>query len=126
MEEPLPNLPWATFVMGTMPAWWSHAEDNRASEPFIGLTQWQKELAAAGYADLDHLNPDREQRTTSVMTARVRVRKQVEKRITLLCNSKESLPSGVLDELTARGFRLDLCSLGQKPPHAQDILAFLV
>ena len=126
LEEPRPGLSWAKFALGTLLRWWSHAEDlNRVDEPFIGPERWQDELAAAGFADVNHVKPDSEHWTNNVLVARPRHPKTPTKRVTLLCDGTKAEPNLIINELEGRGYEIDRCSLGQTPPPGQDVLALL-
>jgi acyl transferase domain-containing protein/NADPH:quinone reductase-like Zn-dependent oxidoreductase len=127
LREPRPGLLWVKFILGTLPGWWSHAEDlGRTDEPFISAGKWRDALSAAGFADIDHVKPASEQWTSSVVIARPQAPKTPSKRITLLLsNDKASEPSLIVSELQNRGYEMDRHSLGEILPPGQDILALL-
>ncbi|PGG97404.1 hypothetical protein AJ79_09216 [Helicocarpus griseus UAMH5409] len=126
LDEPRPGLSWTKFALGTLPGWWSSSEDlNRVEEPFIGPERWQKELAAAGFAEIDHIEPDSEHWTSNVLVARPQHKRTPTKRVTVLCDGTESGPNLIINELEGRGYKVDRCSLGQIPKPGQDVLALL-
>ncbi|KAJ5628298.1 hypothetical protein N7490_010526 [Penicillium lividum] len=134
LEEPRTGLIWAKFVLGTLPRWWSHATEDldQVHEPFLSPERWQDELAAAGFAITNYIQPqpDVERWTTSsVIVATPRhLEKPSEKRITLLTleSNAEVETSPIVQELEERGYGIDLFSLGQTPlPANQDILTIV-
>ncbi|KAJ5496618.1 hypothetical protein N7463_008605 [Penicillium fimorum] len=126
LQEPRPGLSWAKFILALLPGWWSHAEDlNRVDEPFIGLEKWKNELAAAGFANVDHVRPDSEHWTNNTIIAKPELPKTPTKRITLLCDDSDTEANLIIDELKARGYEIDQCTLEQVPPQGQDVLAIL-
>ncbi|KAF2462908.1 uncharacterized protein BDR25DRAFT_298851 [Lindgomyces ingoldianus] len=127
LQEPRPGLLWAKFVLGTMLGWWSHAGNlNRIADPFISAEEWQKELTAAGFSDVDHVEPSSEHWTNNVLVARPQAPKAPIKRMTLLVIDGNVSSSNLLtSELKARGCGIDQRSLGQTLPQGQDIIALL-
>ncbi|KAM0254483.1 hypothetical protein ACHAQJ_006765 [Trichoderma viride] len=125
-EEPRPELNWVKFVLGTLPRWWSHVSDlDRLHEPFIGPERWQDELAAAGFAIVDHIKPDSEHWTNSVLVATPQHLAVPNKRITLLGLDNATQPSLIVQELEARGYEIDRILFGETPPVDQDVVAVL-
>ncbi|KAF9694091.1 hypothetical protein EKO04_007724 [Ascochyta lentis] len=126
LEEPRPGLAWAKFVLGILPRWWSHSVDlDRVEEPFIGPERWQDELAAAGFAVVDHIKPNSDHWINSVLVATPQYPDIPNKRITLLGLDETIEPGLIKRELEARGYEIDCISLGQTPPAGQDVLAIL-
>ncbi|KAK2816785.1 putative PKS/NRPS-like protein biosynthetic cluster [Arthroderma sp. PD_2] len=125
LHEPQPNLLWAKFVLGTLPSWWCYGNDGRADGPFMSPKRWQQELEAAGFADVDHVSSESEPGVNFSIIAKPQRLRMPVKRITLLCESKESQPGFIIQELEARGYEICRCSLGDIPPQDQDVLALL-
>ncbi|PTB42734.1 hypothetical protein M441DRAFT_166252 [Trichoderma asperellum CBS 433.97] len=126
LEESRPGLSWAKFVLGLLPRWWAHASDmDRVGEPFIGPERWQDELAGAGFAVVDHIKPDSEHWTNSVLIATPQHLNTPDKHITLLSLTDMTQPSLIVQELENRGYKIDRILLGETPPADQDVLAIL-
>lgn len=127
LQEPRPGLLWAKFTLGTLPSWWSHAEDlGRIDEPFIGTEEWHKALTAAGFAHVDHVEPISGQSVNNIIVARPYALKLPAKRVTLLMSDKLVHETHMVSsELEARGYAIDRRSLGQTLPQGQDIVALL-
>ncbi|CAI7598432.1 unnamed protein product [Penicillium palitans] len=134
LEEPHTGLTWAKFVLGTLPRWWSNAAHDldRVHEPFLDPERWQDELAAAGFAVVNYVQPrsDAQRWTTSsvVVATPEHLSALSNKRITLLTleGNAESETSPIVEELEARGYEIDRVSLGQTQlPANQDVLALL-
>ena len=126
LEEPQPGVPWVKFALGTLASWWSHTDDlKRSDEPFIGPGVWQRELKAAGFADVNYVRPVSEQGTSNFIEARPRHQQTPNKRITLLGDGTKTELNQILMELEDRGYEIDHCSLMDTPPPGQDVLAVL-
>ncbi|KAH8728017.1 hypothetical protein GQ44DRAFT_757464 [Phaeosphaeriaceae sp. PMI808] len=126
LEEPRPGLPWAKFALGTMPGWWSHDQDlSRADEPFLDLQRWQKELATAGFARVDHIESSSALSTSNVLVARPQPLKATSNHITVLTNGEQTKTSLIAKELEGRGYQINYCLLEQTPPRDQDVLVLL-
>ncbi|KAH7371058.1 hypothetical protein BKA66DRAFT_498750 [Pyrenochaeta sp. MPI-SDFR-AT-0127] len=126
LEEPQPGLMWAKFALGTLPGWWSHANDpHREGEPFISSETWQGELEAAGFADVVQVSSNSNQSTNNIFIARPKLPEEPTKKLTLLCNENKTEPSHLVKELEARGYVISHVTLDQTPPAGQDVLALL-
>lgn len=126
LEEPRPGLLCTKFALGTLPAWWSHAEDlDRIDEPFIDAKKWHSALVSAGFADIEEVEQTFKHAINNVLVARAQAAKMPTQRITLLCNDGGSDPRLIVEELESRGYEIDHCLLGQATPPGQDVLALL-
>lgn len=127
LQEPRPGLLWAKFALGTLPDWWSHAEDlNRNDGPFMSAEKWQDALATTGFSNIEYVEQSTERWTNHVLIARSQALQVPVKRVTLLeSQGNESKASLIVSELGTRGYEIDHRSLGETLPKGQDVIALL-
>lgn len=122
--EPVPGLPWAKFILGTLPGWWVGAGDNRADEPYSTPERWEKELALAGLDIEDGVMLDSPQScaASSVLVARPRQNKVLSGEIAVMGGDAQH---PLVKELERRQYRIIRFSFGEKPPPGRELVVLL-
>lgn len=106
---------------------WGDASDGMLDEPYITPDRWNAELVSAGFKPLDTriLDGKHPFQTNAIMIASPVTTELQTKHLTLLCRSHDSDPLQLRESLSARGFTVSRCNLGESLPAGQDIIALL-
>ena len=128
LQELCPSSRWINYVMGVLSGWWLGAPDERPDEPYVSPARWEKELLAAGFSGAESVTYDEEApyHLNAVIVARPQVVDLQAKSLTLLClNESEDLTGEIAAQFQRHGYKVDMCTLYQRPPPDQDIVALL-
>ena len=61
MVETIRTVPFLNTIYGILPAWWSGVNHGRCDSPLLGVEQWQEELRASGFGDIEKIGYDFEE-----------------------------------------------------------------
>jgi SAM-dependent methyltransferase len=117
------------LIMGPLPGWWLGEADGRVDEPIISVERWDSELRAAGFAGIDVVvrdDPSAKKSIGANMVARPAVQEQQYKSITIVIRADQRASntlSDVQSEFEAKGYFVDVCTLGESLPPNQDIVS---
>ncbi|KAI1110618.1 hypothetical protein F5Y14DRAFT_345509 [Nemania sp. NC0429] len=128
LRQPPPRSLWIKYVLGVLPSWWCGAEDGRPDEPFLSLDGWEETLAASGFRGYRSTISDSSICSNEgiFIIAKTVQEMVVQKAVTVLCNTQDSEEFvHFKNELEARGYRVDACSITDTPPSGQDVIALI-
>jgi hypothetical protein len=123
------------LIMGPLPGWWLGEADGRASEPLVSPERWHRELQAAAFEGVECVVYDDPNRRDHLGVNIIAKPSQTEptpglRRVTLLIDSSQAQDESdsimlVKDTLAARGYHVDICTLGSQLPVYQDVISLL-
>lgn len=127
LQELCSTSKWINYIFGVLPGWWLGEGDGRKDEPYVSPERWESELVAAGFEGLDAAVPDAKEpfQLNAVMVAKPKTKAMRMKTVTLLFDDETRLPDSIILALKERGYEISKCTLGEFPPHGQDVLAVL-
>ncbi|KAI9774066.1 MAG: Type I Iterative PKS [Geoglossum simile] len=128
LQELCCTTKWTNYVMGGFPGWWLGEGDGRIDEPYILPERWVQELKNAGFQGdiavrFDHEFPY--QINANIIAHPVEITAP-QRRVTLLFSSKASASAcQAITSFANTDITVDLCTLEQRPPPNQDVIALL-
>ena len=127
LQELCPTLKWINYIFGAHPQWWCGLEDGRLNEPYVDMRGWQNELSAAGYEGVDTMILDSAEpsQLNGIMIVKPSIKHSLTRRASLLCRDATTDPGPILQELENQGYEVVRCTIHDRPPPHQDIIALL-
>ncbi|KAI0403553.1 hypothetical protein F4802DRAFT_598947 [Xylaria palmicola] len=128
LQQPPPGSSWIKYTLGILPSWWCGAKDGRLDEPFLSLDGLEEVLTASGFRGYRDTMSDSSICSDQGIFVIARPTRQVAavKAVTILRTAQDTEEFiHVKDALEARGYGVDDCSIADKPPSGQDIIALI-
>ncbi|PYH92913.1 putative polyketide synthase [Aspergillus ellipticus CBS 707.79] len=122
------EIKFVSYAMGFLSGWWLGLSDNRADQPFVSPSRWLAELVAAGFEEPEAMVLDGIPRyhLSAGIVASVASQKEHPSRVTVLSYRPDGpYVHETMRCLEARGVSVDLCSLGDHLPQAQNVISLL-
>ncbi|KAE8413499.1 hypothetical protein BDV36DRAFT_304027 [Aspergillus pseudocaelatus] len=126
LQELCPSSRWVQYVLGVLPTSWSGPVDRPIEAAYLRKEEWEKELSAAGFGDIEAVALDSEEPHQTTITMVVRqVREAPKKKVTVLSEEEGPAVTHILTQLEKEGYQVTRCKLDDEPPAGQDVISLL-
>ncbi|KAL8872562.1 MAG: hypothetical protein Q9174_001830 [Haloplaca sp. 1 TL-2023] len=128
LQELCSQSKWVNCLFGLLDDWWIGEHDGRFDQPYVLPARWQSELQRTGFASPDMvLDADEPHQLNAVMIAKPAVTntKPTSKAVTILADGDIKSADALYQRLQSKGFKANLCQLGEELPKSQDIVCVL-
>ncbi|KAL8848907.1 MAG: hypothetical protein Q9221_006065 [Calogaya cf. arnoldii] len=119
---------WANCLFGLLDDWWLGEQDGRADEPYVEPARWHSELQSAGFdVPVTVLDSEEPHQLNAVLVAKPTVSspKQISRAVTIVSDDGIKSAENLSLHLQSRGYKVDLCQLGDELPKSQDLISVL-